>query len=156
MTRTIHPALPLAVALALSSCGGGRPEGNVAVRDAWARETVPGVQISAGYARIENGTNHAVRLTGAETPAAGQVELHSVTTENGVMQMRPVTEGLEIAVGQSVELRPGSYHLMLLDLRQPLRAGERLPVTLRFADGPPVRVDFPIRSAADAAGGRHE
>lgn len=144
----------LAAALAmLSACSGG-PEGAVAVRDPWARETVPGVQVSAGCARIENGTGRALRLTGAETDVAGRVELHNVIMDGGVMRMRPVEVGLDIPAGQTVELRPGGYHIMLLQLRRPLRAGETIPVTLRFEGGETVRADFPVRSAADAAQGR--
>ena len=144
----------LAAALAtLSACSGG-PEGAVAVRAPWARETVPGVQVSAAYARIENGTNHAVRLTGAETDVAGRIELHNVTMDGGVMRMRPVAGGIEIPAGQTVELKPGSYHIMLLQLRRPLRAGETIPVTLRFEGAPAIRADVPVRSAAEAAQGR--
>ena len=142
--------------LALSACGG-TPEDAVAVHDGWARETIGGVAVSAGYARIENGTGRAVRLVGAETPAAGRIEIHNVIDDNGVMRMREVAGGLDIPAGGSVALRPGGYHMMLLDLARPLRAGETIPVTLRFDTGDPLQAEFTVRSAAEAAGGHgHE
>lgn len=153
--RVLKPAF-LTAFLALSACGSSR-SGTVAVHDPWARETTAGLAVSAGYGRIENGTGDALRLIGAETPAAGRIEIHNATTEGGVMRMRPLADGLEIPAGESVELRPGGYHMMLLDLRQPLRRGETVPVTLRFDHCPPVRADFTIRSTAEAAhGGGHD
>lgn len=146
----------LATLAALAACGGRPPSGMVAVHDGWARETTAGVTISAGYARIENGTGQDVRLTGADTPAAGRVEIHNVTDDGGVMRMRPLPEGIDIPAGETVELEPGGYHLMLLDLRRPLRGGERIPVTFRFVTGAPVTASFEVRTAAQAAGGHHE
>lgn len=136
-----------------AACGAPAPQGAVTVQAPWARETTTGVTVSAGYGRIENSTGEDIRLVGAQTPVAGRVELHNVLNEGGVMRMRPVEGGLDIPAGGIVELRPGSYHLMLLELRQPLRAGESVPVTLNFASGPPVQATFQVRSAAQAAGG---
>lgn len=148
--------LSLACLLPLAACGS-QPGGSLAMHDAWARETVAGVPTSAGYGRIENRTSQTVRLVGAETPVAGRIEFHNVITENGVMRMRPLTEGLEVPAGGSVELRPGSYHMMLLELRSPLRSGETLPVTLRFDRGEPLRVAFTVHAASGAPhGGSHE
>lgn len=147
----------LAALAALAACGGRPPSGMVAVHDGWVRETTAGVTVSAGYARIENGTGQNVRLTGADTPAAGRVEIHNVIDDGGVMRMRPLAEGLEVPAGETVELRPGSYHLMLLDLQRPLRGGERIPVTFRFGTNAPVTASFEVRTAAQAAqGGGHE
>ncbi len=152
----ILKAIGLAALLALSACGDA-PDGTVSVNEGWARETIGEVAISAGYVRIDNGTGASVRLIGAETPAAGRVEIHNVIDDNGVMRMREVTGGLEIPAGGGVELRPGGYHLMLLDLARPLRSGETIPVTLRFDAGDPRQADFAVRSAAGAAGGHgHE
>lgn len=150
-------AAGIASLLALAACGGNTPDGAVRVHDGWARETIGEVAVSAGYGRIENGTGAAVRLVGAETPAAGRIEIHDVIDDNGVMRMREVTGGLDIPAGGSVELRPGGYHMMLLDLARPLRAGETIPVTLRFESGETLAADFAVRSAAEAVGGHdHE
>ncbi|MDQ8755636.1 copper chaperone PCu(A)C [Sphingosinicella sp. LHD-64] len=143
----------LAALAALAACGGRPPSGMVAVHDGWARETTAGVIVSAGYGRIENGTGQDVRMTGADTPVAGRVEIHNVTDDDGVMRMRPLPEGIDIPAGETVELRPGSYHLMLLDLNRPLRGGERIPVTFRFGTGAPVTASFEVRNAAQAAQG---
>jgi copper(I)-binding protein len=153
MARSLKPAL-LAAVIAVAACGS-RPDGAVTVQEAWARETIGEVAVSAGYGRIENGTDEAVRLVGAEAPVAGRIEIHNVANEGGVMRMHELAAGLEVPAGASIELRPGGYHLMLLDLRRPLRAGEAVPVTLRFDGAPPLQADFAVRSAADAAAGGH-
>lgn len=150
--RNVFILCAMAALATLTACHS-RPDGSVTVHDPWVRATVTGVMVSAGYARIENGTGDAVRLIGAETPVAGRVELHNVTMENDVMRMRPLADGLDIPAGQSVELRPGSYHMMLLELRRPLRSGERVPITLRFARGEPQRVEFTVRAATPAPHG---
>jgi copper(I)-binding protein len=147
----------LAALAALAACGGCPPSGMVAVHNGWARETTTGVTVSAGYARIENGTGQSVRLTAVDTPAAGRVEIHNVINDGGLVRMRPLADGLDIPAGETVELRPGGYHLMLLDLQRPLRGGERIPVTFRFGTGAPVTASFEVRTAAQAAqGGGHE
>ncbi len=149
-------SIGIAALFALSACGDA-PDGAVRVHDGWARETIGEVAVSAGYARIENGTGVPVRLVGVETPAAGRIEIHNVIDDNGVMRMREVAGGLEIPAGGSFELRPGGYHLMLLDLARPLRSGEAIPVTLRFDAADPLQADFAVLSAVEAAGGHgHE
>jgi periplasmic copper chaperone A len=70
------------------------------------------------------------RLTGASTPVAGKVEVHEMTMENGIMQMRPLTSGLEIKSGQTVELKPDSFHLMLENLKEPIQQGKPFNATL--------------------------
>ena len=72
-----------------------------------------------------------VRLTGARSPVAGVVELHEMKIDDGIMRMRPVTE-LLLKAGQSIELKSGGYHLMMMDLKRQLQAGEIVPLTLEF------------------------
>jgi copper(I)-binding protein len=116
--------------------------------------------VSAAYMTIENPGNNAVRLIGAATPAAGVVEVHEVTMENDVMRMRPMENGLDIPAGGSVELKPGGYHIMLMQLTRDFVPGEAISLTLTFdalnADGAPggsrfdVVVGAPIREDAPA------
>lgn len=119
--------------------------------------------VSAAYMTIENGSDQALKLVSATTAAAGLVEIHEVTMENDVMKMRPVEGGLEIPAGGSVELKPGGYHVMLMELKQDFVPSEAISLTLKFevldADGAAsgemheVMVGAPILAEAPAANG---
>lgn len=100
---------------------------SVKVANAWARATVPGQNTGAVYVELTSDRNAA--LVAAGSPLAGSVELHSMTTEGGVMRMRQVPR-VELPAGQTVKLAPNGVHLMLVDLRQPLKAGDKLPLVL--------------------------
>ena len=113
----------------------------------WTRATLGGAQVAGGYLRIENKGSAADRLTGASVDFAGRAEIHEMKTEHGVMKMRALPEGLEIKPGASAEFKPGSYHVMFLDLKQPLRQGERVKAQLNFEKAGTVDVEFVVESA---------
>ena len=119
------------------------PATSLRIEQAWARETPPGATVGAAYLRIVNGGAADV-LRRASTPIAKQVELHSSTVENGMMRMRPLPE-LAIPARQTVVFKPGTLHIMLIDLARPLNAGERVHLTLMFRDAGPISVDVPVR-----------
>lgn len=96
-----------------------------------ARATPPGAKTGAVFFTIENAGNRAERLLRASTPVAAGVVLHQMAQSGGMMTMRAVPS-LEIGPGMRLELGPGAYHLMLIDLKQPLKSGERFPLTLTF------------------------
>lgn len=104
-------------------------------------------------------SSEGARLVGASSPVAGVVEIHEMAMEGNVMKMRPVS-GLDLPAGRSVELKPGGYHVMLMDLKRPLRAGERVPIELRLETHDrrlvtqPVEVEVMAR-APTAAGHKH-
>ena len=124
----------------------------VRIEDAWSPPTPPGAPTAAGYLTIDNLGPDADRLLGGSSPAAAQVQLHSMTMQGGVMRMRPVTGGLQIARRADARIQPGDgLHLMLIGLKRPLRAGEHVPVTLDFARAGSVRADFVVRPRAAAA-----
>lgn len=116
----------------------------VAVDGPWLRETAPGARTGAGYGLLVNGGKAEDRLLGGSTPVAARVEVHSMTMDGGVMRMRPVTGGLAIPAGGRVALKPGGYHLMLIGLKQPLRRGAMVPVTLDFARAGPLKLSFRV------------
>jgi len=103
----------------------------VSVSDAWVRSTTPAQAATGAFMSIK--ADQKVKLVGAESKGAGIVELHQMSMNSaGVMSMREV-EALEIAAGESFVLKPGGYHLMLMDLKQkPLSPGDTLPVVLKF------------------------
>lgn len=116
---------------------------DVQVKQAWARATPPGVQVGAAYAVIENDGNAADRLLAVETDVCQVVEIHSTTHADGRMQMRPV-ESVDVPAHGRVVFGPGGLHLMLVDLKQPLRAGQQLPITFVFQTAGRISVQAPI------------
>jgi copper(I)-binding protein len=94
---------------------------------------------------IRNKASAADRLVGASSPAAARVETHVTSKDGEVMRMREV-KGYDVPAGGSFELKPGGAHLMFVDIRQPFKAGERIPATLRFEKAGEVRVEFRVEA----------
>lgn len=124
----------------------------------WSRATPPGATTGAGYLAITNPGKTPDRLVGGSTPVAAKLEIHEMSMTGGVMRMRPVAGGLVIGAGQTVTLKPGGYHLMLIGLKRPLKAGEQVPVTLTFERAGPVKtaLDVQATGAAPAAPSHHD
>jgi periplasmic copper chaperone A len=131
----------------------------IAVSGAWARATVPGQSGTGAFMTLTAPTD--ARLLGAASDVAAVVEIHEMKMEANVMRMRPLSE-LRLPAGRAVRLAPGGYHVMLMDLKRPLVAGEKISVELRveMADKRLVtqRVDVEVRARAPepgAAGHKH-
>jgi copper(I)-binding protein len=139
----------LAVVLALSG-GAAAAEtytiGSIEVGNPWARATPKGASVAGAYMTITNKGAEADRLMGVSSPIANQSQVHQMAMDNGVMSMRPVQGGLEIKPGQTVELKPQSFHLMLMGLKQPLSQGERMKVTLEFAKAGKLDLEYVVES----------
>ena len=101
----------------------------VKVEDAWVRATVAPQKATGAFMRLT--ASEAPRLVGAESPAAGVVEVHEMRMENDMMMMSPI-EGLDLPAGETVELKPGGYHIMLMELPAQVEAGKDVPITLKF------------------------
>jgi len=127
----------------------------VEVRDPWVRFAVKGQSGTGAFMTLA--APSGARLTGVSTPVAALAEVHEMKMEGDVMRMRAVAGGLELPPRQPVELKPGGYHVMLMDLKKALVVGDTVPMTLEFVDGAGrkavARVDVPVRAAA-AAGER--
>jgi copper(I)-binding protein len=153
------------LAAALIACLAGAPAraedvkaGDLVITQGWSRATPGGAKIGGGYLTIENKGNAPDKLIGASADFAGKVELHEMATNNGVMKMRPVEGGLTIDPGKTVKLAPGGYHLMMMDLKNPLKQGEKLPITLQFEKAGKVTVTLDVegvgaKGPGNAAGG---
>ena len=128
----------------------------VAVADAWARATVTGQKASGVFMKLT--AAQATRLVGASSPVAGVVEVHEMKMEKDVMKMAAIA-GLDLPAGKTVELRPGGYHVMLMDLKAPLLKDSTLPLTLMFKDAKgvmtPLEVKVPIQQPNPPAGMQH-
>ena len=121
--------------------------GDLVITQAWSRATPGGAKVGGGYLTIENKGAAPDRLIGGASDAAGKVEVHEMTMKNGVMTMRPVEKGLTIDPGKTVKLAPGGLHLMLMDLKGPLKQGEKLPITLEFEKAGKVQVSLDVEAA---------
>lgn len=128
--------------------------GDLVITQAWSRATPGGAKIGGAYLTIENKGAAPDRLLGGSADIAGKLEVHEMATVNGVMKMRPVEKGLAIEPGKTVKLAPGGYHLMMFDLKSPLKQGDRIPVTLEFEKAGKVQVSLDIQGVgAQSPGG---
>ena len=133
----------------------------VQVRDGWVRQSVPGQSGTGAFMKLT--APAGTRLVGVSTPAAGVAEVHEMKMEGDTMKMRALKDGLPLPAGQTVELKPGGYHVMLMDLKQALPKGGTVPLTLRFEDAKGAKtameltlpVGAPAASADMPAGHKH-
>jgi periplasmic copper chaperone A len=119
--------------------------GDLLITQAWSRATPGGAKIAGGYLTIENKGAAADRLVGVSGEVAGKIEVHEMAMNNGVMTMRPLDKGLAIEPGQTVKLAPGGYHLMMFDLKEPLKQGDKVPVTLEFENAGKVKLSLDVQ-----------
>jgi hypothetical protein len=119
---------------------------NIYIEHPWSRPTPPGTPMGVGYLVIRNHSERDITLVSASTPRAGHVSMHETLMKDGVMRMRQIDNGLAISAGESVELKPNSYHLMLEKLTEPLKEGESIPLTLEFEDAGAIDVELSVRS----------
>jgi copper(I)-binding protein len=141
---SIVALLALAVFCARPASAQQVKVGDLVLEHAWARATPGGAKVGGGYLAIENKGTTPDKLIGGSSPAAGKIEVHEMAMNNGVMTMRPVNGGLLIPPGQSVTLAPGGYHLMMMELKSPLKKGDKVPVTLKFEKAGEVGLMFEI------------
>lgn len=141
---------PLFALLFAAACGAPQQPEQAARAEAlnieqpWAAPTPSGVDVSAGYLVINNPTANGDRLLGATSARADRVEVHEMTMNGAVMQMRRV-ENLTIAAGQSVILAPGGMHLMFYGVAEPFAEGQSIPVQLTFEKAGAIDVTLPVR-----------
>lgn len=148
--KTPAPGVRIIAAKAIEKVGtkGDTPSpikaGDLTIETPWLRATPGGAKVAGGYVSVSNAGAQPDRLIGASIPQAGRGEIHSMSTEGGVMKMAPVEGGLAIAPGGSVALKPGGLHLMFLDLTEGLKAGETVQGTLEFERAGKVPVSFTV------------
>lgn len=145
---------PLAL-LALAGCGDNQKNStkasvstngvtaSVVISDPWCRPSPIGAQVGACYATIKASTSN--RLTGVATPLAGEVQIHDMSMEGGIMRMTALPDGIVLVADEKLELAPGGKHLMLMALTSPLSEGTAVPLTLTFSDTPAMTVEAPVR-----------
>jgi copper(I)-binding protein len=119
--------------------------GSLVIEAPWLRATPAGAKVAAGYLKITNTGQEPDRLTGGSLPMAKTVEVHETAMAGETMKMRKLAQGLEIKPSQTVELKPGSYHLMFLGLQEAVKPGQPVKGTLTFEKAGTVDVDFSVR-----------
>ena len=126
------------IAAALSTmCAVSAFAQNVTVTDAWARATVQGQKATGAFMKIT--AKDSAKLVGVSSPVAGVVEIHEMKMDKDVMKMSALPHGLELPAGKAVELKPGGYHVMLMDLKAPLTKDTTIPLTLTVQDAKGVK-----------------
>lgn len=125
--------------------------GGLRIEQPWSRVTPPGTPVGAGYMTIVNTGDGADRLVAAESPAAGRVQIHKSVKKDGKSSMVHQKDGVAVPAGERVQFRPGGYHLMLMQLEDPLEKGERVPVSLDFERAGRIEVELEVRALAAGA-----
>ena len=141
-------ALALAASAALAH---DYKAGAITINHPWARATPSGAKVGAGYFTLTNTGTAPDRLIGATAAAADHVEVHEMSMADGVMKMRPVKGGVELKPGQTVEFKSNAFHLMLVDLKQPLQQGQRVKGTLTFEKAGTVDIEFVVEGIGGPA-----
>jgi periplasmic copper chaperone A len=129
--------------------------GDLVITQAWSRATPRGAKIAGGYLTIENKGTAADRLIGGSAEVSDKIQVHEMAVNNGVMTMRPLDQGLVIEPGKIVKLAPGGYHLMLVDLKGPLKQGDKVPVTLEFEKAGKVKLSLDVQGVGAPGPGGH-
>lgn len=128
--------------------------GPIVIESPWARATPGGAQVAGGYLTITNTGQQPDRLIGGSLPLAASVEVHEMSMNDGVMKMRKLANGLQIKPGQSVELKPGSYHLMFMGLHEGLKEGQTIKGTLVFEKAGSVEIGYRVAGIGAKSGGQ--
>ncbi|NPA42027.1 MAG: copper chaperone PCu(A)C [Aquificae bacterium] len=133
----------LALLIFIVSVGFAKP--HILVEDPWVREVPPVSTMSAGFMKIINTGKEDDYLIGVESPVSEVAEIHTTIMEDGMMKMRKI-EQVKIPAGQTVEFKPMGKHIMLINLKKPLKAGDKVKITLIFKKSGKITVTAPVRS----------
>ncbi len=136
-----------------SHAAAGTKAGAIDIEQPNARAMVPGAKVGGGYLTVTNNGSTDDKLVGVSSDRAKSAEIHQMSVNNGIMTMRAVSGGLAIPAGQTIELKPGGYHIMFMDVAQPFKQGETVKATLTFEKAGPVEVDFTVGGAGAAMSG---
>lgn len=134
-------SLPAAAVLA-----HGFKIGALSIAHPWSRQTAPGQTVGGGFLVVTNAGDKEDRLVSASSPAAAEVQLHTMSMEGGVMRMRQVTDGLPVPAHGKLELKPGGFHIMFIGLKAPFQLGAKIPATLTFKRAGKVKVAFAVEA----------
>ena len=151
----IFKIFSILLAMVLTAGAQAQP---VEVKNAWVRATVQGQKATGAFMQIT--APAATTLVAVTTPVAGVAEVHEMKMDGDVMRMRPLAKGLELPAGKAVQLKPGGYHLMLMDLKLPLQKDTTIPITLTLQDSKGAQstqdLRVPVLNAAPGGQADHQ
>ncbi len=133
----------------------GTNAGALVIEAPWTRATPGGAKVAGGFLKITNTGRTPDRLIGGTLPPAASVEVHEMSMSDGIMKMRRLEKGLEIAPGASIELKPGSYHMMFMGLSEGLTAGGTIRGTLVFEKAGTIGVEYRIAPIGSQPAPKH-
>jgi periplasmic copper chaperone A len=126
--------------------------GDIKIDHPWTRATPGGAKVAGGFMKITNTGSQPDRLIGGSAVPAGIFEVHEMRMEGNVMKMRALEKGIEIKPGQTVELKPGGFHVMFMDLKSPFKEGERIKGTLVFEKAGTIEVEYKVEARGSSGG----
>ena len=145
-TRATVALLAIAFSATLAFAHGYKL-GNLEIKHPWAKATVPGQPVAGGFLKVVNNGSEPDRLVRVTSDVSGNIQLHDMKVENGVMKMGEVPGGIEVAPGATVELKPGGLHVMFMGIKAPFKEGETVKAVLSFEKAGDVAVEFKIDAA---------
>jgi copper(I)-binding protein len=143
--------MTLLALFALGHTGPAHAAGPISIENGWSRATAAAQTVGGGFMTIVNAGKTDDRLVSATSPVAAEVQIHDMKMEDGVMRMRQLADGLAVPAGARVELKPRSLHLMFMQLKAPLAAGQSFPVTLKFEKAGAVTTQVRVEAMGAAA-----
>ena len=143
-TLRLAASLLLALQFAAPAVAHDYKLGALEIGDPWARATPPTAPTGGGYLSIKNTGTTPDRLLSISSPAAETVQVHEMKMEGNVMRMREAEHGVEIAPGATVTLAPGGYHIMMMGLKEPLKQGTKVPLTLVFEKAGKIDIELVV------------
>lgn len=152
MTRLL--AALIFTALACAAQAQEYKLGSLVIDHPWTRATPKGAAVAGGYVKITNTGSTPDRLTGGSADVSRKFEVHEMSMDGGVMKMRELKNGLEIPPGATVELKPGSYHIMMMNLSRPLAKGDTVKGSLTFEKAGKVDLEFAVEALGGMPAGR--
>ncbi len=165
MTVTLSRRFVLAIAAlsALTSVPGFAQahetlskDGTILIQNLWTRATPNGAKVAGGFITITNKGTAPDRLVGGSAALAARVEVHEMGMDSGVMKMRELQKGLEIKPGETIELKPGGYHMMLMDIKEPVVEGGKVEGTLVFEKAGTIEIYYHVRALGAISGEMHK
>jgi periplasmic copper chaperone A len=153
MIRTLTGAV-VTILIAAGAHAHDYKAGPLTIAHPWTRATPKSATVAGGYLTITNTGSTPDRLTGGSAEVARKLEVHDMSMDGGVMKMRELKNGLEIPPGATVELKPGSYHIMMMNLSRPLAQGEKVKGSLTFEKAGKVDVEFTVEAMGGMPAGQ--
>jgi copper(I)-binding protein len=145
MLRTLTAAV-LAFLIVTAAQAHDYKLGALEIKHPWTRATPKSATVAGGYLKITNTGSTSDRLTGGAVEVARKFEVHEMSMDGGVMKMRELKNGVEIAPGATIELKPGSYHIMMMSLSRPLAKGDKIKGSLNFEKAGKVDIEFTVEA----------